>query len=217
MSDATTRRTLLILPFLALAAPNAIAADAAAEQYVERNLRLVLDTLSDKALTVEARAARFRQLMQQFADVPRVSNFVLGRYSAQLRQDPALTRDWQAAFTDYAVAVYQDQLDQFRGQQMRITGSIDRTPGRDVIVRSEITPRGSTRPLPVQWRILKSGANWKIADVSLVLDGSEIWLAQQQQRDFLAALDGNKGDIRALIAIVKQQTATMRTRIANRR
>lgn len=217
MSHTFNRRAVFLLPALALAPLPAAAADAAAEQYVDRNLRLVLDTLSDRTLTNDARAVRFRQLMQQFADVPRVSNFVLGRYSAQLRQDAALTRDWQATFTDYAVAVYQDQLDQFRGQQMRITGSIDRTPGRDVIVRSEITPRGGARPLPVQWRILKTGPNWKVADVSLILDGSEIWLAQQQQRDFLAALDRNKGDIRALMVTIKQQTITMRARIANKR
>jgi phospholipid transport system substrate-binding protein len=209
---------MIALPALLWLAPSAaFASDPAAEKYVQERLRIVLDTLSDKSLNNETRAARFKQLMQQFSDMNRISNFVLGRYSAGLRQDVALARDWQTTFTDYAVAVYQDQLDQFRGQQMRITGSVDRIAGRDVIVRSEITPRGSSKPLPVQWRIIKSGNDWKVMDVSLVLEGSEIWLAQQQQRDFLAALDRSKGDVRALMASIRQQTATMRTRIANKR
>jgi ABC-type transporter MlaC component len=71
--------------------------------------------------------------------------------------------------------------------------------------------------MPVQWRVLNNGGAWKAVDVSLVLEGSEIWLAQQQQRDFLAMLDRNKGNIRALIATINQQTQTMRARIAARR
>ncbi len=72
-------------------------------------------------------------------------------------------------------------------------------------------------PLPVQWRLLRSGEVWKVVDVSLILEGNEIWLAQQQQRDFLAALDRNNGDIRALITDVRGLTTTLHQRIAARR
>lgn len=66
----------------------------------------------------------------------------------------------------------------------------------------------------MQWRILKQGNVWKVVDVSLVLEGNEIWLAQQQQRDFLAALEQNNGNIRALITTVRQSTASLRQRTA---
>ena len=58
--------------------------------------------------------------------------------------------------------------------------------------------------------MLKAGEVWKVVDVSLLDQGNQIWLAQQQQRDFLAALDRNHGDIRALIADVQNQTSRMR-------
>jgi hypothetical protein len=60
------------------------------------------------------------------------------------------------------------------------------------------------------------GDGWKVVDVSLVIEGNEIWLAQQQQRDFLAELDRNNGDIPALIRMVQGMTTSMRARIAAR-
>lgn len=199
-------------------APASSAADPAAEQYVAINANQALQTLSDRNLSAADRQARFRALMQRFADVPSISNFVLGANAAgQLRANPELNREWQAVFMDYSVAVYEDQLDQFRGNEVRVaTGtSIERVPGRDVIVKSTIVPRGASQAMPVQWRIVKRGEAWKVVDVSLVLDRNEVWLAQRQQRDFAAIL-GARGDVRALITAVRQQTADMRARIATR-
>ena len=197
-------------------APPVSAADPVAEQYVAQNANQALATLSDRNLSPTDRQARFRVLMQRFADVPSISNFVLGANAAgQLRANPALNQEWQQVFMDYSVAVYEDQLDQFRGNEVRVTGSVERVPGRDIVVKSTITPRGASQAMPVQWRIVKRGQAWKVVDVSLVLDRNEVWLAQRQQRDFANIL-GARGDVRALIVAVRQQTETMRTRITTR-
>lgn len=202
---------------LALTAPAAHAArNEPAEQYVQQNAQSALQSLANRSQSASARAEAFSVLMRRFADVPRISNFVLGRYATQLRTDPALSREWQATFQDYAIAVYEDQLDRYRGSAIRVTGSVERVPGRDVIVRSELAAPSGGRAMPVQWRILKQGETWKVVDVSLVLDGNEIWLAQQQQRDFLAQLDRNNGNVRALVQSVRQSTTQIRTRISGR-
>ena len=51
---------------------------------------------------------------------------------------------------------------------------------------------------------------------SLILEGNQIWLAQQQQSEFLVALDRNQGDIRALVTDVQGLTTGLRDRIAAR-
>ena len=199
------------------AAPAAHAArDAAAEAYVQANASEALRTLGDRSTSAVNRQQTFNRLMAQFADMPRIANFVLGRYSTQLREDPRLRTEWTRSFQDYSIAVYETQLERYSGGVIRVTGSIERTAGRDVIVMSEITPRGASRSLPVQWRLLRSGNVWKAVDISLVIEGNEIWMAQQQQRDFLAALDRNSGDIRALMAQIQAQTASMRTHLLAR-
>jgi phospholipid transport system substrate-binding protein len=207
---------LVAAALLALSAPNAAAArNPDAEAYVDTHANAALEALSNRG-SPEARQEVFSHLMNRFADVPRIAMFVLGRYALQLRNDAALRDEWLDVFQDYSNAVYEDQLDRYRGNEIRVVGSVERVPGTDVIVRSEVIPRGATRPLPVQWRILRAGNGWKVLDVSLVLDGNEIWLAQQQQRDFLSQLDRTHGDIRALIRAVRETTTQMRERIRAR-
>jgi phospholipid transport system substrate-binding protein len=193
------------------AAPNASAArDTAAETYVQENASAALRALGNRAVSDAERRQTFDHLMRQFSDMERIALFVLGRYGMQLRADPALRQQWVNTFKDYAVAVYEDQLQAYSGSAIRVTGSLERIPGRDIVVNSEIMPRGQ-RVLPVQWRLLRSGDAWKVFDVSLIFDGgNQIWLAQAQQLDFLATLDQNHGDIRGLIARVQQTTASLR-------
>ena len=198
------------------AAPAYAARNADAEQYVQQNATAALQTLGDRTVPAAQRRQTFNALIVRFADMPRVASFVLGRYGAQLRSDAALRDEWVAAFQDYSVAVYETQLDRYSGGAIRVTDSVERVPGRDVIVSSEITPRGSARPLPVQWRMLRTGDTWKVVDVSLLLEGNQIWLAQQQQAEFIAVLGRNNGDIRTLAANVRGQTASMRQRVLAR-
>jgi phospholipid transport system substrate-binding protein len=198
-------------------APEAHAArNADAERYVQENASAALRTLGDRSISSAQRRQTFDRLMTQFADMPRIANFVLGRYGTQLRADAALRTDWNNTFREYSIAVYEDRLDSYSGASIRVTDSVERIAGRDVIVSSEIVPRGGGRALPVQWRMLRAANGWKVIDVSLMLEGNQIWLAQQQQSEFLAVLGRNNGDIRALMANLRQLTASMRQRILAR-
>lgn len=223
MTARTFTRTAFVATLLSAgmlaAAPSAYAArNADAEQYVQTNAQAALSSLANMSVSRNQRQQTFNTLMSRFADMPRIANFVLGRYGAQLRSDAALRAEWTRTFQEYSIAVYEAQLEQYSTSTLRVVNSVERVAGRDVIVVSEMTPRGSSRAMRVQWRMLRgaNGGAWKVVDVSLVNDGTEIWLAQQQQRDFLAALDRNNGDIRALMTTVQGQTASMRQRVLAR-
>jgi len=222
VSSGSLTRASFLAAFLGAAAalsiaPNAYAArNTEAEQFVQSNATAALRTLSDRSMNAAQRRQNFDRLMAEFADMPRIGSFVLGRYGASLRADAALRTEWNSTFQDYSIAVYEDRLGAYSGSGIHVTDSVERVPGRDVIVSSEIQPRGGGRPLPVQWRMLRSGDTWKVVDVSLVIDGNQIWLAQQQQSEFLAVLGRNNGDIRALIDNLRQVTASMRQRTVAR-
>jgi phospholipid transport system substrate-binding protein len=192
-------------------------ADKAAEAYVARNAPLALATLNAKGQSTTERQVAFSKLFDQFADLPRIADFVLGRYARSARADDALYKEWIATFREYSIAVYQDQLDQYRGNSIRILpGSKDATiNGRFYSVVSSEILRPGRRPLQVQWRLLsgQDGA-FRVVDVAILFEDNIVWLAIQQQADFLAFLDKNKGDVRVLVAEVKRQTDTMRKRIA---
>lgn len=192
-------------------------ADKAAEAYVAKNAPLALSTLNAKGQSAEERQTAFGKLFDQFADLPRIADFVLGRYARAARADDALYKEWITTFREYSIAAYQDQLDQYRGNTIRVlSGSKDATiNGRFYSVVSSEILRPGRQPLQVQWRLLRSqDAAFRVVDVAIQFDDNIVWLAIQQQADFLAFLDKNKGDVRALVIEVKRQTETMRKRIA---
>jgi len=66
----------------------------------------------------------------------------------------------------------------------------------------------------VVWDVLQSqdGQSYRVRDVGINLDGSVIWLAQDQQAQFEAFLDRNNGDINKLIVKIKTMIADMSVR-----
>lgn len=197
--------------------PEAHARDLAAEQFVQANAASALQTLGDRSLSASQRQQTFTRLMAEFSDMPRISVWVLGRYGAQLRNDATLRTEWARAFQDYAIATYEDRLNRYSGGAVRVTGSEEVVAGRTVDVISQITPAGQSRPLEVRWRLNRTGSTWKVWDVNVRAEnGDRIWLAQRQQLEFLAALDQNRGDIRALMTSIRGLTTSMRQRILAR-
>lgn len=199
-----------------VSAPAAFAArNTEAEEYVQTNATRALAVLANRDVGSSQRQQTFYQLIQRFADMPRIAAFVLGRYAGQLRSDQELRAEWTQAFEDYSIAVYELRLGAFDGSTVRVTGSTVRSAD-DVIVESQMVPSNGGRPQPVQWRIIRRGGAWKVNDVSVILEGNQIWLAQQQQGDFLSRLDRNNGDVRALTTDIRQRTASIRQRVAAR-
>jgi phospholipid transport system substrate-binding protein len=186
-----------------------------AENYVQANATRALAALGDNSVSETQRQQTFNTLIQRFADMPRIAGFVLGRYGAQLRNDAALRNQWIEAFEDYSIAVYDLRLGAFNGSTVRVIGSIERSAD-DVIVQSEMVPANGGRAQPVEWRLIRRNGVWKVNDVSVILDGNQIWLAQQQQGEFLARLDRNNGNVADLVADLRQRTASIRDRVASR-
>ncbi len=212
---AAVLASMMSLGALSLAPAAHAARNTEAERYVQTHATEALAALANRNVSATQRQQTFYQLIQRFADMPRIAGFVLGRYGAQLRNDQALRNEWVDAFENYSIAVYELRLGAFDGSTIRVTGSIERN-ANDVIVQSEMVPRAGGRAQPVQWRLIRRNDVWKVNDVSVILEGNQIWLAQQQQGEFLSHLDRNNGDVRALTLDIRQRTASIRERVAAR-
>jgi phospholipid transport system substrate-binding protein len=221
MTFALSRRAaaLMLVAAAALATP-AHADQKAAEAYVQEHAPRALAALNDANLTAQSRQTRFAALFEQFADMEEIALFVLGAHAAKLKDDPALKSRWVGAFRDYAMAVYQDQLDQYRSSAIKVTpGGFSRAYNgvAHYFVNTQVSD-GARNGVRLQWRLTQDSAKgYKVIDVQLRdQSGNAIWLGQQQKRFFEAFLGGKNGDIAALIADVDRQTKTMRARIAAR-
>jgi phospholipid transport system substrate-binding protein len=183
-------------------------ADARTEAYVQKNASEVLKSLNNPDLSAAQRTATFSSYMDKFANLDAVSNFVIGKYSRRFTE-AELTR-YRKSFRAYTLAVYEYQLDAYRGEAVVVQNSVDRSE-TDSIVNTVIKRRDG-KDMDVRWRVQGKEGNYQVVDVALNLDGNLIWLAIEQRAQFIALLDNNNGSADKLIRKIDSMTADLKTK-----
>ncbi|HVY87457.1 MAG TPA: ABC transporter substrate-binding protein [Hyphomonadaceae bacterium] len=203
-------RGLLAAAALLAIAPAAFA-DKKAEAYVEANANSVLAVLSDRTLNDVQREAKFSEYMNKFAYMPAIARRVLGAQGRDL-SDADFNRYFQV-FQSYSLETYEVYFDQFRGKSIKVNGSKD-SDNRRSTVESTIVSSTTGKPTKVYWDVLQSqdGQTYRVRDVGIDIDGSVLWLAQEQQAQFESYLDRNHGDINKLIERIKQMISDLDSR-----
>ncbi len=184
--------------------------DEITENYIRKNGQTVLEALNAPDLNRAERRLKFNAYIDQFSDLDRVSNFVIGKYSR--RFSPEELQNYRTAFRAYSLATYETQFDDYRGGVIEILGSIDRND-RDSIVDS-IIRRKDGQELNVQWRIQLRNDVYQIIDVALKLEGNLIWLAIEQRAQFLDLLDRTNGSAESLIRKLDELTTDLLAKIS---
>lgn len=200
-------RSVLAASLLAAGAWPAFA-DARTEAYVQKNASEVLKSLNNPDLSAAQRTAAFSGYMDRFTDLDAVSNFVIGKYSRRFTE-AEMTR-YRKSFRAYALAVYEHQLDAYRGESVIVKNSVDRSE-TDSIVNTVIR-RQDGRDMDVRWRVQGKEGSYQVVDVALNLDGNLIWLGIEQRAQFIALLDNNNGSADKLIRKIDAMTADLRAR-----
>ncbi|MCR9193522.1 MAG: ABC transporter substrate-binding protein [Hyphomonas sp.] len=200
----TSKKWILSAAMLALTALPSFA-DTQTEEYVRTNANDVLASLNEPGLDADERRAKFQKYMDEFTNLDAVAKFVIGKYSK--RFTPEEMDAYLKTFRAYALAVYEFYFHEYRGRDVKVTGSTDRN-ARDSIVDTEIV-RADGQELEVRWRVLNRGGQYQVVDVALNADGNLIWLAIEQQAQFLSILDQNNGSVEALINKIESMTADL--------
>ena len=182
-------------------------ADAKTESYVQENASDVLASLNDPSLDSEERTEKFNTYMDEFTDMTGVSNFAIGKYARRFSEDE-LAR-YRKVFREYALAVYENELDAYRGEAVIVKDSVDRS-ATDSIVNTVIK-RQDGKDMDVRWRVLTRDGKYQVVDVALNLDGNLIWLAIEQRAQFLALLDRSNGSAEALIDKIESMKRKLET------
>jgi len=180
-------------------------ADADAEAFAQRLIDEGVAILRDTG--DPGRRTKFREFVLQYADARKTALFTLGNY--RRGASDADIEAFITAFTDYATAVYESRLDQYKGQTLKVTGSIDNRQG-DVTVNMVVVDPSARSPLRVAFRLLGGNGNYRFVDIQV----EGIWLSLDQRDQFGAILSQNRGNVAALIEHLHRQaqqiTAGMR-------
>ena len=191
---------------LAVLAISPAYSDAASEAFIKDNATRILETLDDKTLDDAARTEKFIQYMDEFSNLDRVASFVIGKYSRRFApEDLARYRD---AFRKYNLTAYQEQFDNYRGSEIEIRGSTDRSKTDSIVDTIVRRKNGDTQD--VRWRVLSRNGKYEVVDIALNFDGSLLWLAIEQRAQFLDLLDRTNGSVDALIQKLADLTRELR-------
>jgi phospholipid transport system substrate-binding protein len=197
------KRPLLLTVFLVAALVILAPARPAAAQ----DPAAVITNLGNDALKVlgptvdpNLRVARFRQLFQLDFNVPGIARFVLGRYWRLAT--PAQQQEFVSLFTDYIALVYANQLAQYNGETLRVTGTRSAPDGE--LVSSEILRTNGQPSARVDWLLTPANGSYKISDV--IFEG--VSMAATQRSEFASVIQRNGGQVQSLITALQQKTAS---------
>lgn len=183
-------------------------ADARTEAYVQKNASEVLKSLNNPDLTAAQRTAAFSSYMDKFTNLDAVSNFVIGKYSRRFTE-AEMTR-YRKSFRAYALAVYEYQLDDYRGESVVVKNSVDRSETDSIV--NTVIKRQDGRDMDVRWRVQGKEGSYQVVDVALNLDGNLIWLGIEQRAQFISLLDNNNGSADKLIKKIDSMTADLKAK-----
>jgi phospholipid transport system substrate-binding protein len=182
----------IALPFLA--AP-AFAADPA-ETFVSQNIQKGLVLLNNKSLTKEQKREQFEQFLLGLTDLKRIADFTLGQY--RRTAPPADVAAFEAAFQNYAVAVYQSYFSKYAGQTLKVMNSTQRAATDYIVTTQMIDPaaKSGQAPLEVDFRVRTDGPRPVVVDVSV----AGVWVSIEERDQFVGFLGQNNGNVKLLIA-----------------
>ncbi|WP_291058777.1 ABC transporter substrate-binding protein [Hyphomonas sp.] len=183
-------------------------ADARTEAYIQKNASDVLQSLNNPKLSAAERTSTFSGYMDKFTNLDAVSNFVIGKYSRRFTE--AEQAKYRKAFRNYALTVYEYQLDAYRGEAVVVKNSVDRSETDSIV--NTVIKRQDGKDMDVRWRVQGKEGSYQVVDVALNLDGNLIWLAIEQRAQFIALLDRSNGSADALIKKIDSMTAELKAK-----
>ncbi|MFN0042494.1 MAG: phospholipid-binding protein MlaC [Alphaproteobacteria bacterium] len=205
------RRSVLIL--LVCAALGALAGPVNAGP-AEDSARVFVKSLADRALSTlksdvskQDRDRQFHAILAEGFDVPAIARFSLGAYWEKASE--ADRQEYLKLFQDLIVQTYSARLSSvYNGQRLDIGAA--RPDGKiGMWVASKIvSPNPADESVRIDWRLRQPGGDkHKVVDVVV----NNISMVVTQRDDFVAALQGNGGDVRTFLGVLREKIVKLQS------
>jgi phospholipid transport system substrate-binding protein len=160
----------VVLALVLLPAALAAQAEGAAAGFIRTLGDTAVRELAPDDITPSQREAKFRELLHANFDLPRITRFVLGRYARQM-------------------------FGLYEGHVFNVRKELGAPGDKYVMVVSELSESGGKLTARLDWQLLVRGSGYAVVDVRV--EGVSMAIAQRDE--FTAILDGNGGDMAALL------------------
>ena len=189
----------------ALNAPHAAVSTDAPHAAVSTDPVTFIDNLANQTLKILGEhlpaaesEQRFKALLLENFDMPRISGFVLGRYWPTARSQEK--EEFQGLLPDYVARSYSKRFASYSGEKVKVTRS--RPAGEDnIVVSSQIINPSSGPPVSAEWWVVRTGDDLRIIDV--VVDGVSLVLTLRQE--FVAVIEQRGGGVSTLNRMLREK------------
>jgi phospholipid transport system substrate-binding protein len=146
------------------------------------------------------RKPKFREFITQYADVDKTARFTLGNYA---RTAPAAdVAVFVEAFKNYAIAIYETQLEKYKGESLKVVGSFATSKPGNFVVQTIVQGGSAANAMRIDFRLSGGNGAYKFYDISV--EGA--WLGVSQMEQFKSFLEQNRGSVPALTVDLNART-----------
>lgn len=143
------------------------------EAATTRVKRTIQDALKGLKITKrQQRQNMFEDLVLTFFDIPRMSDYVIGKYAQAL--DATHRKDYESLMVQYTAALYLDKFDAY-GKNLSMSHF---TIGRAIplqqsaantiyLVKTQLLPEGYGAPVPLDWYLVKNAGAFYVLDIHI--------------------------------------------------
>ncbi|GAA0586443.1 ABC transporter substrate-binding protein [Rhizomicrobium electricum] len=173
-----------------------------AEQFIADNVQKAMGILNNTASSKEQKKTEFQNFLLGLTDIQSIGRYTLGQYRRSASPEDLTAFD--AAFKDYAMSVYQSYFAKYSGQSLKVTGS-NQLGANDIMVKTvTVDPKKpSAKPFEVNFRVQTVNGRMLVVDFSV----EGVWIRELERNDFTSYLGQKNGDVKALVAMLKQKAA----------
>jgi phospholipid transport system substrate-binding protein len=182
------------------------APQSVAEAFVQQNIEHAYAVLGDPSLSPQQRHGRFRSFILSLLDTGRIGRFTLGHYANSA--SPAAVADFEKSFADYAAAVYESRLSEFKDLKMRVTGAAVLGKG-DTVVAASVSGPGLPdpgKPVRIGFRV-RADSDGRLIITDMAVEG--IWLALWERADFTSYLQQHGSDVAELARHLRSEAGQL--------
>ncbi len=198
-----SRRSLALLAFFATFLPlvplKAALADPKA--LIDGLVQQALALIRNKQLDETALEQKFKVLLDQNFDIPRISRFVLGRYWNAASADDL--KSFNDLFEKWVVRLYASRFKDYGGETVSVTAARPESDTSYVVSSELIHPDGSP-PTQINWHVNKADNGLRVVDVEV----EGVSMALTERDEFSSIIQRNGGSVASLNQAMQQKLAS---------
>jgi len=183
------------------AAPAAMAADDASG-FIAGLGRNAIAIMKDPGLSTADRQGRFRALMAEDFDLPKIAAYVLGSYWQTANESER--QQFTTVFGDYMAGIYSIRFGEYSAQSFRVTTQVARSE-TTTVVGSEIIRATTGEEIDLEWIVAKVAGGYKVIDIT----AGGMSLSQAQREEFSSVVHRNGDSLPNLIGQLRTKSTEL--------